>query len=179
MPQIKVKGHEINAANVKNTHYRRAVQFQNQIFEILKKIGLIKDDIEIEVERFASKKAEASVSWYFDGHHLHLSHSKRNNYAENLNVVMKILELEVKQLLAGEKTPTEFIEAFMEKKDIKERRKKARETLGLDEYEKDLAVINAAYKKLARKHHPDMPSGDTAEFKKINDAHKILKRELE
>ena len=43
----------------------------------------------------------------------------------------------------------------------------------------DLKEIDLRYKKLAKEFHPDMPNGDNDMFKKLNEYHKILKRELE
>jgi len=42
----------------------------------------------------------------------------------------------------------------------------------------DLDVINKRYKHLAKEHHPDMSTGNADKFKAINNAHKILNREL-
>lgn len=39
--------------------------------------------------------------------------------------------------------------------------------------EKKISNIKAAYKKLAKIHHPDV-GGDTEEFKKLNDAHQQM-----
>ena len=57
-------------------------------------------------------------------------------------------------------------------------RKEAREILGVEENVLDMAHIDKKYKTLAKKYHPDMPDGDLEMFKKINNAHKLLKREL-
>ena len=42
-----------------------------------------------------------------------------------------------------------------------------------------MAEIDVKYKELAKKHHPDMPSGNLEKFKEINNAHKTLKKELQ
>ena len=99
-------------------------------------------------------------------------------YVENLYVVIKVIDQEVKALLAGQKTPEEFISAFSERPDVEEKRKEARAVLGVEHNVIDIGVINAKYKDLAKKNHPDMPGGDTERFKEINSAHQILKREL-
>jgi len=39
-----------------------------------------------------------------------------------------------------------------------------------------IEVINAAYKALARLHHPDAPSGDTKTMQRINDAYNALRK---
>ncbi|MBI1968917.1 J domain-containing protein [Candidatus Woesearchaeota archaeon] len=56
-------------------------------------------------------------------------------------------------------------------------RKEAREILGIAPDVLDMNEIDKKYKELAKKYHPDMPGGDAEMFKKINNAHKILKRE--
>ena len=176
---IKVKGHEFNEFNAKDSFSRRAVQFSNNIIKTLRKIGLTEDDIEIPMEASAVKKAPASASWYIDGHHLYYSYDACSKFVENLYVVSKVIELEVTSLLNEQKTPEEFISEFSEDKDIADKRKKARETLGLSHDTLDLELINKKYKILAKEFHPDMPKGDTDKFKEINHAHKTLKRELE
>ncbi|MAG61136.1 hypothetical protein CL619_05085 [archaeon] len=73
----------------------------------------------------------------------------------------------------------QFLNEFSEEDDIEEQRKKARALLGVNEKCVDLEEINKAYKKLAMHHHPDRPEGSHEKFKAINNAHKILKRELQ
>ena len=77
-----------------------------------------------------------------------------------------------------QKTVEEFIREFSEDEDVEKQRKEARETLGLEHDVVDLKIIDNVYKELAKKHHPDK-GGDDSEFKAINKAHKILKRELQ
>lgn len=60
-----------------------------------------------------------------------------------------------------------------------EKRKEARKTLDVEEDCMDLAAIDVQYKRLAKNTHPDMLTGSTEAFKSLNNAHKILKRELE
>jgi len=132
----------------------------------------------MELELSAMKKIPAAATWYLDGYHLHYSYSAGNNYAENLFVVSKIIEFEVTQILLGEKTIEQFIFDFSESSEVEEERKEARRFLGVDEDCLDLDLINKRYKELAKKAHPDMATGDTEQFKLLNRAHKILKREL-
>ena len=66
---------------------------------------------------------------------------------------------------------------FNEDQDIEKQRVEAREILGVEKDCLDLEVINAKYKNLAKNHHPDA-GGDQEMFKKINRAHKMLKKEL-
>jgi hypothetical protein len=124
------------------------------------------------------RKASASVSWYVDKEHLHYSHNSRSKYVENLYVVFKVIDLEITALLEKRITLEEFISEFSEDIDVAEKRKEARVVLGLGHEVNDVAVIDKAYKDLAKKHHPDTDNGDTEKFKEINHAHKILKREL-
>ena len=179
MSMLKVKGHEFSAFIAKDSPSRRAVQFRNNILGSLKKIGLSEDDVDVEIEVLAAKKAPASASWYIDGHHLFYSYNKAAKFVENLYVVSKIIELEVDALVNERKNLQDFITEFSEDKDISHRRKEARKALGVDEDTLDLNIINEKYKSLAKAHHPDMPNGNMEKFKEINNAHKILKRELE
>ena len=178
MVTITIKGHEITPLAIRDSYDRRAVQYKNNIIEILRKIGLTEDDIDIKQETHTFRNAPASASWYVDGHHLYYSYKIAKKYVENLYVVFKIIDLEVKALLAGQKTMEEFMSDFMEEHDIEEQRKEARDILGVEQDVIDIAVIDAKYRDLAKKKHPDMPGGDSEKFKAINRAHKILKREL-
>lgn len=178
MTIINVKGREIKSMIIKDSFHRRAIQFRNNIIQILGKIGIKEDDVDIPIEIVANKNSPAEVSWFFGGFHLHYSYSKCTKFVENLYIIQELLQLEIDSLISEEKTPEQFIEDFREETDIKEQRQKARETLGLDVNEKDISVIDKAYKDLAKEHHPDKLGGDTTKFKEINTAHKILKREL-
>lgn len=178
MAQVKVKGHEFNAISVRDSYNRRAVQFRNKIIDTLKNIGLTEDDVEISDERMAIKKAPASVTWYFEGYRLHYSYQASDKYVENLYVVYKVVELELRALLNEEKTFDEYIKEFCEDSDVEKQRNDARELLGLSKDMIDLDIINKRYKDLAKDCHPDMPKGDHDKFKALNNAHKILKREL-
>ena len=91
----------------------------------------------------------------------------------------KVIDIEVANVLKGIKTIEEFVIEFREDDDVQNRRKEARELLGLESNEKDLEVINKKYKQMAKELHPDMENGSTEKFKKLNEAHKTLKKELE
>lgn len=179
MTTIKVKGHEFVVAATRDSFDRRALQYKNKIITALGKIGLSEDDIEIEIRPVAFKSAPASASWYLNGNYLHYSYKSARKYVENLYVVLKVIELEVDALLAGQKTPEEFISEFSEEKDVEHRRRAAREVLGVDAESIDLQHIDSKYKELAKQHHPDVPGGNTEKFKEINHAHKVLRRELQ
>lgn len=178
MVKIQIKGQEFEAVTVKDSFNRRAVQFQNNIITSIKRLGLTVDDIDMEFESNGIKKAPASVSWYFDRQHLHYSHNSRSKYVENLYIVFKVIDFKITALLEGRMTREEFINEFSEVIDIAKKRKESRVVLGLDDDVNDFKVIDKAYKDLAKKHHPDTETGDTEKFKEINQAHKILKREL-
>ncbi|MCF7866872.1 DnaJ domain-containing protein [Candidatus Woesearchaeota archaeon] len=179
MTLTKIKGHEFNVLNIRDSHSRRAQRFKNNIIESLKMIGLTEDDIDIELEPVAIKNLPASASWYVEGMHLHYTYKACNKYAENLYVVSKVIELEIRDILNGEKTISEFIDDFTESHEVEEERKAARELLGVDQDSINFEEMTKKYKDLAKKAHPDMPTGDTERFKALNRAHKILKRELE
>jgi hypothetical protein len=178
MVRIKVNGHEFEALTVKDSFNRRALQIKNSIITSLRSLGLTADDVEIELEPNAKKRAQASVSWYLDKQHLHYSHSSRSTYVENLSVVSTVISLEITALLEERITLDAFMDEFSEDIDVVEKRKDARAVLGLGHDVNDMKVIDKAYKGLAKKHHPDTDTGDTERFKEINHAHKILKREL-
>jgi len=113
------------------------------------------------------------------GHYMYYDHKLFGSYAENLCIVSKVIELEVDAVLREEKNIQEFVDLFMEDYDLHEKRKAARELLGLAHDENDVETINKQYKELAKEHHPDKEGGSVDKFKEINNAHKILKRELE
>ncbi len=179
MVKVNVKGNDINTINIRDSFNRRALQFSNNIINILKKLGISEYNIDVPLQVFAIKKASASVSWYFKGHHLYYSYNRLNNFVENLYVVFKVIEIGVNEIINKEKSEEEFIFEFSEDRDVEDKRKKAREVFELDHDVSDLDVINAKYKILAKECHPDMPNGNTEKFKVINHAHKMLKRELE
>ena len=120
---------------------------------------------------------EASVEIYLDGEFLFYSYNK-SKFGENLYYVSKLMEAEVKAVQEGTKTKEQFIEDYKEEVDIKKRRKQARHILGVDEDSLNLEEINKKYKLLAKDHHPDRDGGSTEKFKEINNAHKLLKKEL-
>jgi hypothetical protein len=179
MTSINIKGREIRTIIIKDSFHRRAIQFSNNIIKLLGKIGVKDDDIDIPIEVVANKRMPAQVSWYFDGQYMHYSNGSQQKFVENLHLIQSVLEAEINALMNEEQTVEEFISKFREEKDIAEKRKEAREILGLKPDEKDVAVIDKAYKDLAKEHHPDREGGDTAKFKEINNAHKMLKRELQ
>ena len=176
MDTIKVRGQEFNAFNVKESSVRRALQFKNNIENNLVKLGIEKDDVNVHLEPLAIKKVQASASWYFDGHYLCYSYNK-GSFIENLYVVSKVIELELNALFKGEISQDDFVRNFTEEDDIELKRKEARELLGVEENSKDWELIHNKYKILAKEHHPDL-GGNLEKFKAINNAHKMLKREL-
>lgn len=176
---ITIKGHEFPALLVRDSYSRRALQYKNNIISTLGEIGVTDDDIDIEIEPVAIKNVPASVTWYAEGYRMYYSYKAGKRFVDNLYIVSKVIECEVASLRAGKKTFEEFLLEFSEKDDVEHTRKEAREILGVDENELDMSLIDKKYKELAKKYHPDMPDGDTEMFKKINNAHKVLKRELQ
>ncbi len=178
MTTITIKGHEFEAVLAHDSFGRRAVQYKNKIINALSKIGLIADDTIIDLEPIAIKNVQASATWYTEGYRMYYSYQSAKKYVDNLYVVYKVIELEVADLLAGKKTFEEFLSNFTEEEDVEKMRKEARETLGIEPNVLDMDIIDKKYKDLAKKHHPDKDEGNIEIFKKINNAHKILKREL-
>jgi hypothetical protein len=175
---IKIKGHEIEPPSIKASFGRKAVQFQNSIVQTLKAIGVPRDRVHIEIEALAQKKAPASASWYFNGRNLKYTYSLMLSYVENLYIIDRILKIEVERLLSKEISEDEFSREFSEGEDHSADLMEARKTLGVKIDEMDFEVISKAYKELARKYHPDMPTGNHEMFQKINAAHKLIKKEL-
>ncbi len=109
---------------------------------------------------------------------MHYSYNLQKKFVDNLYIVYKVIEIETKMVLSKEKTVEDFIAEFREDSDIANKRNEAREFLGFGHDVDDIEAINKKYKELARELHPDMPTRDTEKFKRLNNAHKILKREL-
>jgi len=172
-----IKGHTINAIPAKDSYNRRAVQYRNNLITSLEVLGLTVDDVDIELERIAIKNAPASCTWYMDGYRLYYSYNGTTKFVDNLFVVWKVIAAEIQLLLNQKKTFDEFCNEFIEDKNIEHMRKEARELLGVEHDSVDFELIHRNYKQLAKKHHPDM-GGDLERFKRINNAHKMLKREL-
>lgn len=177
--EVRIRGRTYNINLIKDSSVRRATQYYNNTFASLRKIGLTSDHAEVSEERNPLKKAPANASWYIQGHHCHFSYNKMPRFVDNLQVVSKVVDMNIKDLLDEKISFEEFIESFKEDPDFVEKRKEAREFFGLEDDHTDLTTINEKYKKLAKELHPDMPTGDEKKFKKLNEHHKILKRELE
>jgi hypothetical protein len=176
--ELTIKGHTFTAVVVKDSFSRRAVSYANSIMTTLKKLGVTPDQVDVELPNICSKKAPAAAIWFMDGHRMHYKYSAAATYAENLAVVWKVLECEVNDVVSGKKELRDFIGEFTEEEDIEKQRKEAREILGVAADSLSLEEIDQKFKELAKKHHPDTPNGNIEEFKKINAAHKILRREL-
>ena len=176
---MRIKGYEIKLPNITDSHSRRAEKFKNTIVSNLKKIGVIADDVDIDMPRVAIKKMPASVFWYLAGHQMYYAFSRCDKYVENLAVVSQVIANEVAEVLSGEKDIPQFCRDFSETEDVSEERLHAREVLGLASDEMDWSVIDKAYKKMSMKAHPDMENGSHELFLEINNAHKVLRRELQ
>ncbi len=179
MALATIRGRTIEAVAVRDSFSRRAIQYKNKILMAFKNAGISPDSVDIPDERMPMRKAAAQVSWYAQGSYCHYSYARSNNYTENLHVIMRLLEQELQAVTEGTKPAEEFIKEYAEDDDVTEKRKEARKTLGVEESCMDIAAIDVQYKRLAKSLHPDMPTGSTEAFKKLNGAHKILKRELE
>lgn len=175
---VHIKGQEFHQINIKSSHTRRSLQYKNKIIGYFKKFGLTSDDIEIPLERIAMKKSQASVAWYMWDEHLFFSYNRASNFAENLAMVAQVIEHFLYLLSELKITKEEFLILFIEDHDVMDQRKEARELLGVHEHSTDFEEMHKNYKKLSKEHHPDMPTGDMETFKKLNVAHKLLKKEL-
>lgn len=175
---VKIKGNEIEAPRITGSFDRKAVQIQNSIVETLKKLGIERDNVRVNVETVAHKKAPASVAWWFNGRNLKYSYSLMPKFVENLYIIDKVLKIEVAKLLSGEIIFDQFAREFSEEDDLSDQLAEARKLLGVSPDEKDFELISKNYKELAKKHHPDMSGGDHDMFQKINAAHKLIRKEL-
>ena len=178
MPQISIKGHKFNALVSLDSHNRRALKYKNNIISALSKIGVEKDDVVIDLEPVPIKEIIASVTWYYDGYKMYYSYKSAKKYVDNLYVVYKVIEFEVNDLVEGKINFQDFLSEFTEKDDVENMRKEAREILGVGPDVLDFSIIDKKFKELAKKYHPDLAGGDAEMFKKVNNAHKILKKEL-
>ncbi|MFQ5621160.1 MAG: J domain-containing protein [Candidatus Nanoarchaeia archaeon] len=174
---VHFRGKTVKIKPTTQSHSRRAQQFENKIRTVLKHLGCHPDDFEFSNVRLAMKKEEAWVKFWSEFDHCHISHGAQANYADNMQVIAQLLTLEEQEIERGELTKDQFFEKYIEEDDVEEERKEARKTLGVPEDCKDWKVIDKAYKDLARTAHPDM-GGSAEEFKKLNKAHKVLRREL-
>jgi hypothetical protein len=178
MATISIKGHEVSAVPTKDSFGRRALQYKNKIITTLGKVGFVADDVIIDLEPVAIRNMPASVTWYGEGYRMYYDYKSANRYVDNLAIISQVIEFEVEDLLSGKKSFSDFLREFSEEEDIESMRKEARETLGVEHDVLDMAEIDKKYKQLAKLHHPDMPEGNAEMFKRINTAHKILRREL-
>jgi len=181
MTKFVVKGHEIEVKITKSGYDRKAVVFANNIIEELKKLNIKRDDIEIKTTGIlGNKNLPATVEFWTHGHYLRFSYSLTKRFIDNLYIIKELIKLEVNEVLNEEKTFEEFLHTFSEdgnRKELSKNLKNAKLTLGLNEDETDVELINQTYKKHAREHHPDM-GGNLEEFQKINKAHKLIKKEM-
>jgi hypothetical protein len=178
MENIKIKGHSVKFIPAKANFNRLALQYKNKLITALEKLGAKRDDVEIDLDGYCGREAKAAAVWYFGGYRMYYECASQKKYVDNLFIVSKIVSNEVELVLSDKKPIEEFVAEFREDEDVLDERKEAREFFGLEHDHKDMEEINKKYKELARKLHPDMPTGDAEKFKKLNHHHKILKREL-
>jgi len=179
MVNIQLKGNSFNVSFAGRSSSRHVSLFRNQIMNALKQVGVPSGHIKIEEDVFPLLKRGAEVYWYVNERNCYYSYNRQEKYVDNLQVIARLLEQEVAKLILEEKTMDEFIHDFKEEDDLEEKRKEARILLNVPESEKDLEIIDRQFKSMAKEAHPDMPNGDTERFKQLNEAHKLLKKELE
>lgn len=180
MVKYSVKGHQIEAKVTKAGYERKAVIFANNIVEELKKVGVARHQIDITTNILGNKNYPATIEFWGGGHYLRFSYAITKRFIDNLYIIMKLVELEVKEVLDGEKDLHGFYHTFTEdgnRKEIAKDIKEAKITLGLSEDETDIETIDKVYKKLARSSHPDL-GGSLEEFQAVNKAHKLIKKHM-
>ena len=178
MAQVVVRGHTVTLKKIPMPSYRRAQMFLNEITTCLRKLGVDPEDVECKIPKLVTRSGNATVTWWMPGHNCYMSYGAQPRFIDNLYVISKVIQAEYTLIENGEKSAHQFAEYFQEEEDLGDLQKEARIILGVPEDCKDLSVINSAYKKLAVKYHPDRPEGDEDKFKAINNAHKVLKKEL-
>lgn len=175
-----VKGHEIVVRVTKAGYDRKSILYVNTIVQELKKLNIQRDDIEVKTNVLGNKDIPAVLEFWADGHYLRFTYSMTKRFIDNLYVIMELIKLEVNDVLTGKINLNEFYHRFTQEdnpKEINNKLKEAKSILGLGASEADIEVINKAYRNLAKSHHPDL-GGDLNEFKKINKAHKLIKKEM-
>jgi hypothetical protein len=179
MPDIMIRGNQVQFKICSPAlSIRTSQQHRNKIRNSLKKLGIETDDDDIPLERMPMKKSSAFASWYANNMFCFISHNSQDRYVDNLGIISSLIEIEVNKVINEEEDINHFLQKYEEDHNILEKRKEARELLGLAEDCMDMDAVAKAYKSLSRKYHPDMDLGDEKKFKEINDAHKILKKEL-
>jgi hypothetical protein len=177
---VKIKNNSISYSPIKDSFSRRVTQFENNILRELKSIGVDLNNIaDFDGPKIPFAPKKAHIEWGLGSSNCCITVNKEKKYVDNLQLVNLCLKADVKRVHDGEISLRDFEEKYAESGDVHEKRKLAREQLGLDADCDDMEEINKAYKTLSKKHHPDMEGGCVESFKKINDAHKVLKRELE
>lgn len=175
--EVRIRGRGVDIVPTRNTHNRRALLYQNKIRTVLKHFGCHSDDFEFSDEKLAMRKSEAWVKFFSEYEECHISFNGCDNYADNMQAIAKLLELEEKEVNEGVDTLDNFFARYEVQGDVTEERVEARKTLGVPIDCMDWKVIDSKFKELSRKAHPDM-GGSVEEFKKLNLAHKVLKKEL-
>ncbi len=173
-----VRGNLIKFTPMIGSLTRRTVQFENEIGASLKKLGVNPDQVDFAKVKLPMRRLPAHADWNQKFGYCYVSHSSQKRYIDNLHILVKLIEIEVAKVLSGEQSEEQFIGKFSEDIKILKKRKEARAVLGVSEDCIDMAEISKVFKQKAKSAHPDM-GGDAEEFKKLNEAHKILKKELE
>ena len=114
MAKLKIKGNEFEISFTNNSSSRYATLFRNKIFVSLKKIGIPQHHIKLKEEIFSIKKAGAEVHWFFNGFNCYYSYNRQERYVDNLQVISKVIDIEVDSILGERKTFEEFITDFSE-----------------------------------------------------------------
>lgn len=175
---VNINGHDFEQITIRDSYYRRALQYERKILTYLKRFELTEDDVNIPIEQNAMRNVQASVAWYLDDAHLFFSYTGSSKFVENLAMVAQVIDYFSQRLIEGDIDLKQYVELFKEDYDISEKRMHAREVLGVHEDSKDFDEMNVNYRRLSKEYHPDMPTGNLDKFKEINNAHKILKKEL-
>ena len=114
MVKIKAKGYEFELKTVTSGYDRKAVLYANNICDALKKLGLTPDDVKVTTDILGNKNLPAFAEWYFDGHHLQYRYGGCNRFIDNLQIISRVIEMEVNELVLCKKTVADFVYDFTE-----------------------------------------------------------------
>lgn len=173
-----IRGYSVQHKPISLSNSKRtAVQLRNKIIANLKKIGIEADEDDVPEERLPIRKGSAYISWYGMGYYCFVAYNGNSRYIDNLAVISKLIEYEIGLVQEQEQSLQDFLEKYQENEDIIKRREEA---YGLMELDDDFCYedLNSRYRKLSKTMHPDASGGDEEKFKKLNEAHKIIIKEL-
>ena len=65
MTEIKIKGHSIHLMPAKDSFNRRALQYKNKLISSLGRLGVSRDDVDLELGGYCGRESKAVATWYY------------------------------------------------------------------------------------------------------------------